>query len=265
MIVQIYEIQTPKEAEKCIELGVDHLGSVIFTQDEWRVPTLREVINLSEGTSVKNSLIPLFQDSYTLYRAFDYYRPHYVHFCDSLTDENGHEIDLDGFIRYQSELKDKFPEIGIIRSIPIPEKGISPDFPTLKIASAFQPISDILLTDTWVREEPVKGYIGITGKTADWDIARNLVTQTDIPVILGGGLSPENVYEAIMKVLPAGGDSCTHTNMKDGRGRPIRFNKDFHKVREFVKEVRRAEERIPLMGAGPDGEAERTEARTEGM
>ncbi len=38
MIVQVYEIQTPHEAEKCIDLGVDHLGSVVLSEEEWRQP-----------------------------------------------------------------------------------------------------------------------------------------------------------------------------------------------------------------------------------
>ena len=50
MIIQIYEIQTPQEAEICIELGVDRIGSVMLSQDRWRVPSLKEVIGLSEGT-----------------------------------------------------------------------------------------------------------------------------------------------------------------------------------------------------------------------
>jgi phosphoribosylanthranilate isomerase len=65
MIIQIYEIQTPQEAEKCIELGVNHLGSVLLSQDTWRIPELREVIRLSEGTDIKNSIIPLFLDRNT--------------------------------------------------------------------------------------------------------------------------------------------------------------------------------------------------------
>jgi phosphoribosylanthranilate isomerase len=244
MIVQIYEIQTPYEAEKCIELGVDHIGSVILSQDSWRVQSLKDVMNLSDGTGAKNSLIPLFKHSDTLYRALDYYRPHYVHFCDSLTDDDGQEIDLDGFIRSQSGLKDRFPEIDIIRSIPIPKKGASPLFPTLNIARALEPVSDVFLTDTFLGKEPVKGFIGITGKTVDWEMARELVLQTPIPVILAGGLSPDNVYKAVMHVLPAGADSCTLTNTVDQEGRPARFKKDFQKVEAFVKEVRRAEKAI---------------------
>ena len=244
MLVQIYEIQTPQEAEKCIELGVDRIGSVMLSQDRWRVPSLKEVIRLSEGTGTKNSLIPLFQDSGTLFKALDYYRPHYVHFCNSLSDTSGREIELDGFIRLQSVLKERFPEIAIMRSIPIPRAGASSPFPTLKIARSLEAVSDVFLTDTFLGKEPVKGFIGITGKTADWEIARELVLQSDIPVILAGGLSPENVYGAIMNILPVGADSCTQTNRVDGRERPIRFKKDFHKVEKFVKEVRRAREEM---------------------
>ncbi len=250
MIVQIYEIQTPYEAEKCIEAGVDHIGSVILRKSEWRVPALKDTVRLSRGTSVKNSVIPLFQDSDTLYRALDYYCPHYVHFCESLTDVDGQEEDLTELFNYQFDLKKKFPEIGIIRSIPVPKtipvpkKGDSSDFPSVKIANFFESITDIFLIDTWIQNEPVTGFIGITGKTADREIAGDLVIQSKIPVILGGGLSPENVYEALMEMLPAGADSCTGTNMKDGAGKPIRFKKDFHEVACFVKETRRVEEKV---------------------
>ena len=244
MIIQIYEIQTPLEAERCIESGVDHIGSVLLSEESRRLQTLKDVMRLTEGTDIKNSIIPLFKDIDTLYRALDYYQPHYVHFCDSLTDHNGREVELNKFIEVQSNLKEKFPGMKIMRSIPVPQRGMTSGFPTLKIARILEPVSDIFLTDTFLGKEPVNGFIGITGKTADMEIARRLVLQSGIPVILAGGLSPENVYEAVTGVLPAGADSCTLTNMMDEKGKAIRFNKDFSKVKKFVKEVRRAENEI---------------------
>lgn len=244
MIVQIYEIQTPQEADKCIDLGVDHIGSVLLSKNGWQVPALKEVIHLTENTSTKSNLIPLFQDIETLKRALDYYQPHYVHFCESLTDSHGKERDLEGFIEFQSRLKQDFPEIGIMRSIPIPQKAAALHFPSLEIARALEPVSDIFLTDTWLGKEPVHGYVGITGKRADWEMERKLVIQSEIPVILAGGLSPENAYRTLMRVMPAGADSCTKTNMKDESGKPVRFKKDFKKVKQFVQEVRRAEHEL---------------------
>jgi phosphoribosylanthranilate isomerase len=241
MIIQIYEIQTPQEAERCIELGVNHIGSVILSLDEWRVPLVRETVSLSRGTHAKSSLIPLFHDSDATYRAVDYYRPDYFHFCDSLTDDQGNVADMERFVRFQSDLKKKFPEVGIIRSIPIPKQGEYPDFPFLELARLLQDSSDIFLIDTWVHNAPEEGYVGITGQLADREMARALVQESGHPVILAGGLSPRNVHDAVMAIRPAGADSCTRTNQREEEGNPIRFQKDFLKVKRFVEEVRRAE------------------------
>jgi phosphoribosylanthranilate isomerase len=245
MIVQIYEIQTPEEADKCIASGVDHIGSVISSEEEWRLPALKELIRVSREAGVKNSLIPLFHDRDVLFRVLEYYRPAYLHFCDSLTDHLGHPKAMDGVVDLQGQLKEKFPEIGLIRTIPIPGGGsASGEFPFREIASTLQFVSDFFLVDTWVEKAPVDGFVGITGLPADWEMAGELVLHSDIPVILAGGLSPENVYEALLSVLPAGADSCTQTNMVDGNGSPVRFKKDFQKVEKFANEVRRAEKAI---------------------
>ena len=249
MIVQIYEIQTLEEAEKCIALGVDHIGSVILSGEAWQQPKIREVIRLSQGTSVMNSLIPLFRDIDIISRVVDYYQPHYVHFCDALSNSSPRKRDLAPFIQLQIEFKKRYPQIGIMRSIPVPEQGFSRDFTALEIASALEPVSDLFLIDTWTPAEPVKGFIGITGRTVDWEEARDLCRSTHIPVVLAGGLSPNNVCEAILKVMPVGADSCTQTNANDKNGNPVRFKKDFRKVEAFVKEVRRAEMLIGKHGA----------------
>jgi phosphoribosylanthranilate isomerase len=240
MITQIYEIQTPIEAEKCIEAGVDHIGSVILSKEEWKIKELKETVSLTKSTLAKSSIIPLLRDLSIISRLIDYYEPDFLHFCDSLTGPGGGKINVDIFIEIQYELKSQFPDLKIIRSIPIPPENIS-EFPTLKIASKFESVSDLFLTDTFIANEPVEGYIGITGMTCSRDIARDLIEQCEIPVILAGGLSPENVYETIMGVKPWGVDSCTQTNSREATGESIRFQKDFSKVRKFVQEVRRAQ------------------------
>jgi phosphoribosylanthranilate isomerase len=106
-------------------------------------------------------------------------------------------------------------------------------------------VGDFLLIDTWLGKEPVEGFVGITGKVADLERAKPVVLQSSVPVLLAGGLSPENVFDTMIEVLPAGADSCTHTNQVDGSGKPIRFKKDFVKVEKFVKEIRRAETALP--------------------
>lgn len=244
MIVQIYEIQTPEEAEKCIQLGVHHLGSVLLSEREWRNPVLKEVSDLCRAAEAKHTLIPLFQDPQILYQAMDYYEPGMIHFCENLTDAQGNMKELGGLLEYQSRFKERFPEIPITRTIPVPQEGSGHDFPTLEIARHMEVVTDLFLIDTWSDREPVEGYIGITGRTVDFDLAARLVEQSNIPVILAGGLSPENVYEAVLEVIPAGVDSCTQTNALDEKDKPLRFQKDFRKVGSFVQEARRAEQTL---------------------
>ena len=252
MIAQIYEIQTQREAEACIELGVDHVGSVLVSKTDWRQPALRDIMRATAGSAAKNTLIPLFNESEFLYNALDYYKPHFIHFCESLVHADRTLMDTDRFVAIQLGIRERFPEIGIIRSIPIPPNDLSRDFPTLKIAASLEPVSDFFLTDTMLinqkgseeGNQPVEGFVGITGQTCNWDTAAALVASSRIPVILAGGISPANVSDGILRVRPAGVDSCTLTNALDENGRPIRFRKDAVKVKQLVDAVREAEIRL---------------------
>ena len=254
ILVQIYEIQTPVEAETMIELGVDRIGSVIPSIESWKNPEIKEAIRLQLGTCVKSSLIPLYSDPDMIYRSADYYEPNIMHFCETLSDGTGIHKLVQEYLKIQEGFKQRFPEIGIIRSIPIAAKGKAHQVPTLELAKLFESLSDGFLTDTVligdaenpIIEQPEVGFLGITGKTCDWETAKKLVDKSSIPVILAGGISPENVYQGIKEVLPAGIDSCTNTNLLDSKGNPVRFKKDPEKVGRLIKAVRMAENEIPF-------------------
>lgn len=237
MIVQIYEIQTPSEAETMIELGVDHIGSVILSQESWKNADIRDTVKLVAQTDSHTSLIPLFNMPDAVFRVLDYYQPNIVHFCEDLSDSRR----VKTLMQLHENVRKKFPEIRIMRSIPIAPPGKAERVPTLELARIFEPVSDYFLTDTVLEEQPVTGFVGITGKTCDWDTAKKLVESSRIPVILAGGLSPDNVSDAVKRVGPAGVDSCTGTNASDKEGHSIRFKKDPEKVRRFVEAVRMLE------------------------
>ena len=268
-LVQIYEIQDPRQAERLIALGVDHIGSVILDQERWRDPVIRETVRLTAGTASRSSLIPLFSDPEAVARALDYYRPDILHCCENIT-PGPNAADIPGeatekLYRLQEFVKDRFPAVQIMRSLPVPaacaaaagggdaggERGPAAGHQTALTAliRIFAPVSDFFMTDTLLMgpggaggdaAQPVAGFVGITGKTCDWGLASWLVRTSPRPVILAGGLGPDNVAAAIARVRPAGVDSCTRTNMVDAQGCPIRFLKDFSKVQSFVAAARRA-------------------------
>jgi phosphoribosylanthranilate isomerase len=253
MIVQIYEIQTPAEAEAMIALGVDHVGSVIPAKEAWADKNVKAVLDLARKTGKKSSLIPLFSDSETICRCLDCQQPDIVHFCESIAVAQPPGRHVERLLAIHETVRRQFPQIKIMRSIPIPEPGHRNSAAVISIARLFEPLSDYFLTDTQLlnrgsaeidASQPVSGFVGITGRVCDWQTASELVECSAIPVILAGGLRPRNVLDGILKVRPAGVDSCTGTNAKDAMGRVIRFKKDLQKVSHFIAAVREAERAI---------------------
>ncbi|MDM8517322.1 hypothetical protein QUF76_14060 [Desulfobacterales bacterium HSG16] len=262
MIIQIYEIQTREEARSMIELGVDHIGSVILSKDDWKSATIKDSIEYVADNPAKSSLIPLYNHADTIFYTLEYYKPDIVHFCEDLSTLLSTQEEIDRLMDLQKQVKKRFPQIAIMRSIPIALPGLSNEVNSIEIARIFEPVSDFFLTDTLLTvpekkktgekkageektgekktdlQQPVSGFVGITGQICDWDMAKKLVETTQIPVILAGGLSPENVFQGIEKIGPAGVDSCTATNAVDKHGKPIRFKKDLKKVKSFVNAAR---------------------------
>ena len=249
MIIQIYEIQTPAEAVTMAELGVDHIGSVIVSEARWKIPAVKETLDTVRSASAKSSLIPLFNTLDSVLRTLDYYQPDIVHFCEALTDQPDVGSYCRQLIALQQDVKKRFPQIKIMRSIPIAQSGKDISIPTIELSQKFEPYSDFFLTDTMLvnqsgiadDSQPVQGFVGITGQTCNWDMAAHLVASSRIPVILAGGVSPANVAEGIERVRPAGVDSCTLTNALDENSHPVRFKKDSKKVKQLIKAVREAE------------------------
>jgi phosphoribosylanthranilate isomerase len=68
----------------------------------------------------------------------------------------------------------------------------------------------------------VKGAYGGTGETGNWTIARHLATQA--PVLLAGGLNPENVAVAVRAVNPWGVDVASGVESSPGTKDPAKIS-----------------------------------------
>jgi phosphoribosylanthranilate isomerase len=86
------------------------------------------------------------------------------------------------------------------------------------------PVSAVLL------DAKVKGEYGGTGQRFDWRLA--IEAKKFLPVILAGGITIDNVKEAIQVVCPYAIDVCSGVEAEPGR-------KDLVKIREFMLEVER--------------------------
>jgi phosphoribosylanthranilate isomerase len=85
---------------------------------------------------------------------------------------------------------------------------------------------------------------GGTGHAFDWTRLSGAVrARVGAPVILSGGLSPDNVARAIRDVGPWGVDVSSGVEARDGQGNPRRGIKDAARIRAFVQGVRSADGR----------------------
>ena len=212
MLVQIFEVQTPEEAAALVRLGVDHIGvlvgdgafprelSVASTNAIFAVvPAGRKRVALSLSPNLKE-----------VARVVEETRPDIVQV----------QAEIDDFpVEMTRALKTGFPEVSIMRAIPVIDET------SIETAASYLDVADFLLLDSY---DPGTRQFGALGRTHDWSLSRRIVEEVGIPVILAGGLGPENVAAAISAVRPAGVDSKTRTDRLDRSG------KDLAKVHAFV-------------------------------
>jgi len=91
---------------------------------------------------------------------------------------------------------------------------------------AYQGVVQALLLDTYK-----KGQVGGTGETFNWTLAQKAKPYG--PIILAGGLTPENVAQAIMTAQPQAVDVASGVEAAPGKKDPEKLKAFFRKVNEF--------------------------------
>lgn len=222
MKVQIYTMQSVEEALQVAALGVDHLGltpSQIGLPGEIDFWTAREIVETIDNAAVCVALTVETEEK-EIIRMARAVQPDILHLCS--LENTFPPADV-------RRLRDKLPDLPLMQAISM----TGPQ--ALEAAYAYKGVADYLILDT---QAPDIAGIGASGETHDWNVSREIVREVGLPVILAGGLSPENVARAITEVDPWGVDSLTHTNQAlPGGG----FKKDLNKIKAFLQAARGSE------------------------
>ena len=206
MFTQIYSIQTVEEALACVEAGADRVGVLVgvpggkfpcaIHEDE-----AKRIFDALSGKAVR-VLISVADNEEDILSQTERLSPDVLHLC----------ANFEGSAEFCEKLKKRMPEVKLMEA-----------------AKKKAEYADLLILDSVSKTVPGVGAAGITH---DWGIDRAIVEAVNIPVILAGGLGPENVAEAIKAVHPDGVDSLTKTSVvKDG----VILHKDIERVREFCR------------------------------
>jgi phosphoribosylanthranilate isomerase len=213
MLVQIYEVSSPQEARALGELGVDHIGVLVgdgsFPREQ-SVDRARRIFSAVPPSS-RTVALSLSADVTLIEQIVAELKPAILHLGAAS------ELLTPAMVR---QLKNRLGDVLVMRSIPVVDES------SVAMARSYDGIADMLLLDS---HRPGDVQIGALGVTHSWDIDRTIVESVGIPVIIAGGLGPDNVLHAITAVQPAGVDSKTKTDKDDGS-----HTKDLRKVKRFV-------------------------------
>ena len=113
----------------------------------------------------------------------------------------------------------------------------------VKAVGKYLPVIKVIAADEAVRVEPddyaVSAFMldtpspehGGTGRAFDWSLAQAFKKRLSQPLILSGGLNPENVARAIEQVQPYAVDVASGVEAAPGK-------KDHAKLREFIRQCK---------------------------
>ena len=224
--IQIAGVRDLDEANLLMACGIRYLGFPL------RLPVNKEDLSEPAAAAIIRTMRP---PSYGVAITYQSAAEDIVEFMDYL---GASLVQLHGDIAAQelAKLKRLRPHLTVIKSLVIGKQPFEELVDTLQRLSAFV---DAYITDTF---DPATGASGATGKLHDLQVSRRLVELATKPVVLAGGLTPENVRQAIKFVAPAGVDA--HTGVEGAAG-----HKDAAKVRRFEAEARAGFELLRASGA----------------
>jgi phosphoribosylanthranilate isomerase len=221
VIVQLYTMQSAEEALACVAAGADHVGLTPPQGLPGQLPSLlamRDIV-LAVGDRARCVALTVDMDPTAVVTMVDVVRPAILHLCPLASETSPKQV---------AALRARLPGIPIMQAVAV----TGPE--SLAVARAYAEVADILILDT---QAPDIAGIGASGAVHDWSVSRRIVDSVRVPVILAGGLTPENVADAVRAVSPWGVDSLTHTNRSLPEGG---FRKDLEKVAAFVAAARGA-------------------------
>ena len=206
--VKICGITNLQDAMSAIELGADALGFNFYKKSP-RYIEPSKAKPMVEGLPPLVSLVGIFVDEYSPDRVMQ------IAHAIGISSVQLHGAESPEYVRRLSELR-------VIKALRVDE-----NFQVKHMAG--------YSANAYLLDAHVSGKLGGTGKSFKWDVA--IAAKSYGRVILAGGLTPENIYEAICNVEPYAVDICSGVEIQPGK-------KDVKKMEALFREIVRARQAL---------------------
>ncbi len=211
--VKICCIISVEEAALAVECGASALGLVSHMPSGPGVISDELIAEIAATVppSIGTFLLTSRQSVADIVEQQRFCRTNTIQICDHLTDGT------------HRDLKDALPGISVVQVIHV----TGPE--SIKEAERIAPHVDAILLDSGNQKLAVK-ELGGTGRTHDWTLSRTIRERIRVPLFLAGGLTPDNVGQAIDGVGPFALDVCSGVRT-DGKLDATKLQRFFVAVR----------------------------------
>lgn len=207
MRVKICGITQPAQGQAIAQLGATALGFICVSASP-RYVTPRQIRAVVEQLRVPVDRVGVFANATV------------EEICEIVAEAGLNAVQLHGLEspEFCEKLRQVLPEIEILKAwrVKTPE--------CLEQVGIYTSCVDALLLDAYHPQ-----MLGGTGKTLDWVILREFCPS--VPWLLAGGLTPDNVLDALRELQPSGIDLSSGVECSPG-------DKDLDKVALLFKRVR---------------------------
>jgi len=219
--VKICGLTNLEDAQKSFEYGADLLG-FIFVEGTPRFldkDKAKEIIDPFLVVDEKPGIVGLFKDAPLddVLEILNYCGMDHIQLHGDESPDYCHDLK-----RFSEEKYGR--HVHVIKTFKVKEKIL----PCGDFSFTDYDHADFYLFDTFNPDIP-----GGTGESFDLSVLKNKRNAVNKPFFIAGGLTPDNVKEAILSVDPYGVDVVS--GVESGKGK-----KDLNKLREFIKNAKDA-------------------------
>ena len=212
--VKICGITSIHDARLAADAGADYIGVLVDVAISERTRTAAQAAEIATESPIPTVILLYNRSTSDIQEIVSQVQPFAVQLLGQESPQQVEELNREGACEFW---KSVYLPAGSPKNVDIP--AVRAEMQAYRDAGA-----DFLLFDS-VDMSLEKPRYGGTGKTCDWNVAGELITESPLPVFFAGGIRPENVKAAIETIRPHGIDLCSGVEASKGVKDPLKLER----------------------------------------
>jgi phosphoribosylanthranilate isomerase len=212
--VKICGITSIHDARLAADAGADYIGVLVDVAISERTRTAAQAAEIASESPIPTVILLYNRSTSDIQEIVSQVQPFAVQLLGQESPQQVEELNREGACEFW---KSVYLPAGSPKNVDIP--AVRAEMQAYRDAGA-----DFLLFDS-VDMSLEKPRYGGTGKTCDWNVAGELITESPLPVFFAGGIRPENVKAAIETIRPHGIDLCSGVEASKGVKDPLKLER----------------------------------------